>query len=252
LLQLPLLSQYTYHPATDQTYYAYTLLEYMSPETGETLQNTCEKQRSDPAQRRGLFRGMTKTVLSLASIPQPKIGSFQFNYDGTITLSNRALSCSIAILENDGAKRVMQKNDTYNCTDSFVSDMIAFHDNRFLNQPNAINNENDCRGQMTVKALLRVISPRIIQRGYCCGPFLLQLTDFNQGYIFVDRDWNITCFIDLEWICALPVKMFNVPYWLTRCAIDEIQGSHYNEYDEVRQEFICILEHNCHAQYFSV
>ncbi|KPM34278.1 hypothetical protein AK830_g12290 [Neonectria ditissima] len=242
LLQRPLLSQYTYNPADEIFTSAYTLLEYIGPETGEMLQNTWEKHRGDPTKREKLFCGMAKIILSLARIPQSKIGSFQFNHNSTITLSNRALSCSIAILENEGAERILKKSDTHASTDAFLSDMITFHDQRFLRQPNAINSEDDCRGQIAVKALLRIMSPRHIQPDYRYGPFLLQLTDFNQGNIFVDKDWNITCMIDLEWICALPVEMLNVPYWLTGCTLDEITGPKYTEYDEVRQDFIRILE----------
>ncbi|KPM44968.1 hypothetical protein AK830_g1608 [Neonectria ditissima] len=64
--------------------------------------------------------------------------------------------------------------------------------------------------------------------------------------IFVDEDWNVKCLIDLEWICALPVEMLDVPYWLTGCSIEEICGEEYNTYDKVRQEFMDVLEKEEH------
>ncbi|KAJ0127283.1 Uncharacterized protein HZ326_29615 [Fusarium oxysporum f. sp. albedinis] len=55
----------------------------------------------------------------------------------------------------------------------------------------------------------------------------LQFTDLHASNIFVDEEWNVTCFVDLEWISALPVEMLAVPYWLTGCKIDEIEGGLY-------------------------
>ncbi|KAL2258090.1 hypothetical protein VTK26DRAFT_8735 [Humicola hyalothermophila] len=136
----------------------------------------------------------------------------------------------------------MPSSDTYKCTDAFVTDMITFHDRRFLSQPNAVNSETDCRGQMAVKTLLRVFSHRYIKQEYRYGPFPLQLTDLHASSIFVDGDWNVTCLIDLEWLCALPRDMLSVPYWLTGNSIDEIQGDRYDEFDSVRREFMQVLQ----------
>ena len=222
------------------------LLEYIGSDTGKMLSNTMNKNRADPERRQRLFHGLSRIMLSLARIPQSRIGSFRFNNNGTVALENRYLCCTLAILENDGAPRSIQRNDLYSCTDSFASDMVTFHDGRFLAQPNATFSENDCRGQMAVMSLLRAISHRYIKRDYRTGPYLLNLTDVNPSNIFVDNDWNITCLIDLEWICAAPAEMLNVPYWLTGCSIDEIVGEELVAYDKVRQEFMGILEKEEH------
>ncbi|KAE8356063.1 hypothetical protein BDV28DRAFT_7353 [Aspergillus coremiiformis] len=240
--RLPLLSPYIPHSPNHQVPFAYMLLEYLGPEIGQMLSNTFDLHREDEAQRQRLFRGISRILLSLARIPQPQIGSFQFNNNGTVTLTNRPLSCSMMILENDGATRTMKQNDTFSCTDAFVSEMLTFHDHRFLSQPNAVYSEQDCRGQMAVKALLRVLSPDFIRRELRNGPFLLQLTDFHASNLLVDKHWNITGLIDLEWICALPPEMLGVPYWLTGCAIDGIEGQNLDQFDQVRQEFIHIFK----------
>jgi hypothetical protein len=146
------------------------------------------------------------------------------------------------ILENEGTPRTIQRDDTYTCTEPFVSDMITFHDNRLLSNPNAVYDAEDCRGQMAQRTLLRALSHHYIRREQRNGPFLLQLTDFHASNIFVDEEWNITCLIDLEWICALPVEMLAVPYWLTGCGIDEIEEGRFDEFNKVRQEFMHILE----------
>ena len=113
---------------------------------------------------RNLFRGIARLILSVSRVPLPRIGSFEFQHDGTISLTNRPLSCGMTILENDGAPRVMQRNDTYTCVEPYVSDMLTFHGGRFHAQPNAANHERDCRFQMAVQALLRASSFRYYDR----------------------------------------------------------------------------------------
>ncbi|KAG5938247.1 hypothetical protein E4U53_008048 [Claviceps sorghi] len=242
LFRLPLLSNFISCSPSRVLPSAYMILEYLGPETGEMLSNSFDAQRDDEAQRRRLFRSMSRILLSLARIPQVRIGSFQFHDNGTITLTNRPLSCSMMILENEGATRTMPRNTTFTCTDAYVSDAITFHDHRFLSQPNAVFDEGDCRGQMAVKTLLRVLSHQHITRELRNGPFPLQLTDFHASNILVDKHWNITGLIDLEWICALPPEMLDVPYWLTGCGIDEIKGNKFDPFDRVRQEFMQIFK----------
>ncbi|KAI1293136.1 hypothetical protein F5Y03DRAFT_374772 [Xylaria venustula] len=216
------------------------VLEYLGPETGQMLSDTFRMHRGDEARRQKLYRGISRIILSLARVPQARIGSFQLNDSGSVTLSNRPLTYSMMILENDGATRTIPRNDTIHCTDAFVSDMLTFHDHRFLSQPNAVNDESDCRTQMAVKTLLRVVAHNYIKPEPRNGPFILQHTDLHASNILVDKDWNVTGLIDLEWICALPAEKLAVPYWLTGCAIDDIEGEKLYQFDLVRQEFMHI------------
>jgi hypothetical protein len=117
---------YTAHPTSQRLPTAYMLLEYIGPSTGQMLSRTWEKHRNDPFWRQKLFRGIARLILSLACIPQPRIGSFQFHSDG-VTLTNRPLPCSVIILENDGAPRTIQRNETYTCTEPFVVDEKKQH-----------------------------------------------------------------------------------------------------------------------------
>lgn len=166
------LSRYTSSTNHHSVPFAYLVLEHTGAESGQLLSNTWARHRDNAARRQRLFRGMSKIMLSLARLPQMQIGSFQFNSDdGTIALRNQPLTCSMVLLENDGAPRTMQRSDTYTCTSAFVADMITVHDQRFLSQPNALNSEIDCRGQMAVKTLLRVFSYRYIKRQHRQGPF---------------------------------------------------------------------------------
>jgi len=159
-------------------------VEYIGPETGEMLSDTWDQLRQDPFRRQNLFRSMARIILSLARVPQPRIGSFKFHNNGIITLTNRPLPCSMIILENDGAPRTISRNETYTCTEPFVADMLTFHDNFFLSNPRAVSSMGDCLGQMASQTLLRTISHHYIQRETRNGPFRLQLTDIPCGSPF--------------------------------------------------------------------
>jgi hypothetical protein len=181
-------------------------------------------------------------MLSLARIPQPRIGSFQFHTDCTIRLTNRPLTCTTIILENEGTPRTMQPSDTYTSTESFVSDIITMHDQRFLSNPNAAYDESDCRAEMASRSAIRALSHHYITRKARNGPCVLQVTDFHRSNMFVDDEWNITCLLDLEWVCALPADMLDVPYWLTGRAINKLHGDALQEFDVIRQEFMGLFE----------
>ncbi|KAF4629963.1 hypothetical protein G7Y89_g8178 [Cudoniella acicularis] len=157
-LQYPYLSQYAFSPTCLRLPTAYMLLEHIGPDIGEELADIWKEHRKDSMRRQNLFRGMARVMLSLARIPQPRIGSFEFHYNGTITLTNRPLPCSVIILENDGAPRTISRNETYTSTEPFVTDMFKFYNDFFLASPNAVSSMGDCLGQMAAKTLLRAIS----------------------------------------------------------------------------------------------
>ncbi|CAM1502555.1 Fc.00g045390.m01.CDS01 [Cosmosporella sp. VM-42] len=243
LLRYPLLSSYTRNTSAPAVGTAYMLLEYVGPETGKMLSLTWAHHMHDAVRRARLFRGMARIMLSLARLPQPHIGSFRFNTsDCTVTLSNRPLTCTMMLFENSGTPRTVQPRQLYQSTDSFASDMLTLHDTHLLHDPHAVRNEGDAQERMTIRTFLRAVMHFFILPDRRSGPFLLQLTDFHQSNIFVDDDWNITCLIDLEWVCALPVEMLSVPYWLTNCSIDGIIDEEYGPFDEARQAFLTIMD----------
>jgi hypothetical protein len=217
------------------------LLEYIVPETGKMLSDVWDDRRDDPAHRRTLFAGIAHIILSLARVPQPKIGAFRFHDDCTISLSNRPLTCTVMMLENEGARRTIEQDETYSCTDAFVANMLTLHDNYFVANPSAVANEEDCHNQMAIRMLLWALSHKFINRKRSNGPFCLQITDFNTSNILVNDDTSVKCLLDLEWICALPSEMLAFPYRLTEYAIDEIH-EHLPAFDSYRQEFMLQFE----------
>lgn len=68
----------------------------------------------------------------------------------------------------------------------------------------------------------------------------MSFTDFNQSNFLVDEAWSVTCVLDLEWMCLLPIEMCGIPSWLTNKAVDKIAETP-EEFDQVRQELVSTL-----------
>lgn len=224
---------------------AYMLLEYIQPETGEPLMYTSAEHMNDSDKQKRLYKGMTRIMLSLAKLPQPHIGSFRFDPDdATVSLCARPLTCTIMLFEHGDTPRTIPSSRVYNNTDSFVSDMLTMYDTQLLHNPHAAGDANDAKERMAMRAMIRSVAHQYIAPELRNCPFLLQLTDFHQSNIMVDKDWNVTCLIDLEWISALPAESLSVPYWLTGCSIDTIIDDAYPVFDEARKLSLQTMEEN--------
>ncbi|OBT48362.1 hypothetical protein VE00_01149 [Pseudogymnoascus sp. WSF 3629] len=197
-----------------------------------------EKQH-DSSLQTNLFQDLSRIILSISRITLPRIGSFVIDNDGVLSLTNRLLSIEIQTLENEEIPTNIRRDYTYTTVDSYIVDVLAFHDNRLRSQPNAINDIDDSVSQMSALGAMRTIMPLFLRRELRRGPFVFTLTDLHQSNIFVDKDWHITSLVDLEWGCSRPIEMVEPPYWLTNKGVDQILP---DEYNKVRVEFMSILE----------
>ncbi|KAF1913519.1 hypothetical protein BDU57DRAFT_313769 [Ampelomyces quisqualis] len=238
---LPVPSQYICHPSPRSLNTGYLLLQRIDASDGQMLSTSWTEHMGDRVRRANLFRGLARITLSLARVPLPRIGSFTFRNDGTIALSNRPLTSTLAVLESYGTPRAIEQNTTYASVEPYISDLHAYHDRRFLNQPNAVHDHLDGQRQMAQKVLLRAIGHHFLPRDLRNGPYALRLTDLHQSNIFVDEMWNVTYLIDLEWVCSLPMDMAGAPYWLTGLGVDEIHGDQLETYDRLRQEYLHVF-----------
>lgn len=203
------------------------------------LSDTWTDSQHDIKLRTNLYFGLSRILLSISRIPIPRIGSFIIDNKGFLVLENRPLSIEIQQLENEKIPTGISRDYTYSTVDSYVTDVLTLHDNRFRYQPNAVNNIGDCVFQLSSLSAMRTISKSFFQRKFRRGPFVFSLTDVHQSNIFVDADWNITCLLDLEWACSLPIEMIRPPHWLTNGGVDELIPS---EYDKLRTEFMDALK----------
>ncbi|KFZ06251.1 hypothetical protein V501_07595 [Pseudogymnoascus sp. VKM F-4519 (FW-2642)] len=216
----------------------YLLIEHIEESQGEMLSNSWKEKRDDIGLRNTLFRDLSRIMLSIARAPLPKIGSFIIDRDGFLRLANRPVSVEIFELENEEIPTDIPRDCTYFTADSYAMSIIGIHDNRLRHQPNAIKGAGDYIYQASALTAMRTVLPSFFKQECRHGPFLFTLTDLHQSNIFVDKNWNITSLVDLEWASTRPVEMFRTPTWLTSKACDEIAEEGHEEYDKVRAEFM--------------
>ncbi|OTB18818.1 hypothetical protein K445DRAFT_8841 [Daldinia sp. EC12] len=211
---------------------------------GRTLAYSWEKHRHDKAYRQKLFRGLARICVSMNRIPMPRIGSLIFDSMGVVSLSNRPLNMYFHIFENEGVPSGIPRQRTYSSIEPYISDWLAFHDNKLLYQPNAIHSQRDGEMQLAALTALRATMHRFIRTEHRDGPFYYTLTDLHQSNIFVDEEWNIQTVIDLEWAYSHPLEMQLPPYWLTSKPVDAFNdaesvselGALFNEYFDIYEE----------------
>ncbi|KAG6007740.1 hypothetical protein E4U21_005579 [Claviceps maximensis] len=237
-----ILSHYVSHPSQHRFSTAYMVLEDVSTDGSRTLYETWEKYGDDVRRRQNFFGDYAKTIISLARVPQPRIGSFRFHADGTITLSNRPLTTALAILENDGSPPCISRDRTYTSTESYVSDMLSFHAGRLSTHPNVAMDGDDLRTEMAGQVGFRSVARDFFHPDRREGPFVLQLDDFHISNIFVDDNWHIRSLVDLEWVNALPVENMAAPYWLVKGDIASFSGEQLDLFKKKRLEYMEIFQ----------
>ncbi|KAF6787339.1 aminoglycoside phosphotransferase [Colletotrichum sojae] len=235
-------SLYAPHPSGSRLSTSYMVLEDVAFKDSQMLSNSWQTHRGDPMRRRNLYAGIARIMLSLARVPQPRIGSFRFHDDGTVTLSNRPLTCAMMILENDGAPRAIPPGRTYATAAAYASELMALQDGRLATHPNAVFDAESCRAEMACRVTFRAAAHHFIDAARCEGPFRLRMDDLHPSNIFVDDAWNVKSLVDLEWIAAQPADMLAAPYWLTGCDPGELEGQALTRFDGVRREFMQVFE----------
>lgn len=216
-------------------------MDWIEHDSIQMLSTTFSKPHT-ATQTENLYRSMSRIMISLAKVPQPRIGSWTIDDGGQISLTNRPMLCHLNQLENWSIPSGIPRNKTYTSADSFYLDILAGHDNRLRYQGNATFSENDARAQATDLVLMRSLLHQFTNRHLCDGPFVMQLTDMHSSNILVDEDWNIKYVIDLEWACSLPLDALHPPFWLTGEAVDQLHGDNYDSFEEQYSKFVGVLQ----------
>ncbi|KAL4942080.1 hypothetical protein BDV06DRAFT_222499 [Aspergillus oleicola] len=225
--------------------HGYTLIDWIENKDEQVLSNVFREPHTEE-QTQNLYRGMAKIIVSIAKVPQPRIGSWTISNDGRLSLSNRPLFCHLQELENLNIPSGVARDTTYTSADSFCLDLLDGHDNRLRYQGNAAFDEKDARRQAVDLVFMRSALSQFTDRSVRDGPFVMHLTDMHISNIFVDKDWNVKHIIDLEWACSLPLEHLLVPGWLTGKGVDQLTGMEYEKFekhyrlfsDAIRQEEI--------------
>ena len=188
-------------------------------------------------------------MLDLAGHPVTKIGSFTIHDSGKMSLSNRPLTLQLPLLESDGIPTRILRDRTYSTTDTYIRDLLHCHDMKLRYQPNAIRDKDDAEGQMAVLTIMRALPSSFTLDRLRHGPFCHVWTDPHASNMCVNRNYEITCLFDLEWISILPMEALSPPFWLSGYAVDELNGERKKLYDDVCAEFVEILEQEDKGQH---
>ncbi|KAL2838529.1 hypothetical protein BJY01DRAFT_258009 [Aspergillus pseudoustus] len=213
------------------TGHGYMLIDWIDNKDEQVLSNVFRTPHTDD-QTQNLYQSMAKIIVSLARIPQPRIGSWTISDDGRLSLSNRPLLCHFQQLENLNIASGVARGTTYTSADTFCLDLLDGHDNRLRYQANAAFDENDARNQAVDLVFMRSTLSQFTDRSLRDGPFVMNLTDMHISNIFVDKDWNIKHIIDLEWACSLPLEHALIPEWLTDKGVDQLVDLEYEKFEK--------------------
>ncbi|KAF7506641.1 hypothetical protein GJ744_011573 [Endocarpon pusillum] len=106
-------------------------------------------------------------------MPHPQIGSSTIEHQGFISLSDRPLTLRLHWLENECITTDIDRQTTYSTVESYVLDLLLYHDICLIHQLNSINDVADGRKHMAAIALMRsVLRQFIVSRR---GPFIFTL-----------------------------------------------------------------------------
>lgn len=237
---------YARHQSTDSIFTdrlfenGYLLIEFIDESRGMMLSNSLPDGRHHQKPRAIPFRDLSRIFLNITRTSIPRIASFIIDRNGFLRLANRPFSIEIHQLENERIPTDIPRDYAYSTVDSYIVDILVFHDNRFRYQPNVVSNLGDCTYQLSVLPAMRTIFQSIFSRLFRRDLFVFALTDLHQTSIFVDSEWHITCLVDLEWACTQPVEMFRPPSWLTNMGVDQLDQ---DEYYTVLMESMATEEH---------
>lgn len=235
-LRFPVPGRYVGRGRLDTLRTGYIIISFVT--NGKMLSDSWGKLRYDKTRRSNLFRGLAQIIISLNKSSLPRIGSLTLDNRGVSTLTNRPLTLRLQSLENEGIPTKISRNATYTTVSTYLLDLLECHDNRIHYQPNSIHDTNDGQQQLAALTTMRAVLHHFTRGEYQHGPFVFTLTDLHQSNIFVDDDWHITCLIDLEWACSLPIEMQCPPYWLSGRAVDDIEhGEHLDTFRQMIDEF---------------
>lgn len=207
------------------------------------LSESWEALRHDKNRRPNLFHSQAQIMLSLNKLPLPRIGSFTMNNQGIITLTNRPLTLRLQSLENEDIPATIHRNSIYSAVDLYLLDLLIYHNNRIYHQPNSVHDREDGEQQLAALTIMRAVLHHFTDRSYRHGPFFFTLTDNHPSNIFIDDDWHVTCMIDLEWACSLPVELQYPPYWISGRLLDDIEhGEALENFGQIITEFFDAFE----------
>lgn len=212
----------------------------ISDAQGKSVESSWDENRATAAYRHNLFRDLARVQLSLGAIHFPAIGSPSLQPDASVALTNRPLNPYILEAEREGVFSGIPRNRTYTTTESYVADLLSFHDKWLAHKDNFIASLEYGRRQLAALVILRSTAHLFTNQEFRNGPFQLTLTELHMPNIFTDDTGRITTIIDIG-AAALPREMVPAPRW-TILDVDEFccdSGQTMND-EQLLNEYLAI------------
>jgi hypothetical protein len=93
------------------------VIDYIGNSDIQMLLETWDKDRYYQDKRTNLFKGLSRIMHSLMSLP--RIGSWILDSNGALRLSNRPLTLRLHLLENGGIPTNISRNLTFSAADAY-------------------------------------------------------------------------------------------------------------------------------------
>ena len=213
-------------------------MDFVEDEETQLLSKSWSIRDEDRQRGANFYKDLARTMLVMSRVHMPRIGSVRVDEESALTLPNQPLTFRLHQLKNRGILTGISKDKTHSLSQAYYSDLLSCHDSRLRNQANAIRDRSDGETQLAALSTMHALLLQVVDRGLLNGPFVFHLTDVHPNNVYVDSDWHIRYFIDLEWACTRPKESILPPVWLTSRKVDELPPGPYLEaYRNALEEF---------------
>lgn len=231
-----LMSPYYPHECGNKLPTGYVVTEFVETPDSCNLSDIWHEISEDPINQIKISHSISKMMLSVASEPKKRIGCFIVNNNCIVTLNNRPVLHTTSVFQRKAVSPTDPGDRTFTSTKEFVEKMLQVKDLGLVQQPNGCATEKQCRDQMAFRVILRSLKDNFLKRDLGDGLFIPQLADLDVRHLRVDSNLNITCLLDIESLCVLPVETFQEPHWLLGVHVKDAEDTY--KYSDARKFFM--------------
>ncbi|KAH6973810.1 hypothetical protein BKA56DRAFT_491328 [Ilyonectria sp. MPI-CAGE-AT-0026] len=231
-----LMSPYYPHECGNKLPAGYVVMELVETPGTCNLADVWEQIADDPIHQIKISHSISKLMLTVARQPKNRIGCFIVNNNCVVTLNSRPVMHTTSIFQRKMVSPTRPGDGPFTTTEEFVEKMLQVKDLGLVQQPNGCATEQECRSQMAYRVILRSLKDNFLKHDLDDGLFIPQLADLDFRHLRVDKNLNITCLLDIESLCVLPVETFQEPHWLLGLHVQDAENTY--QYSNARRFFM--------------
>ncbi|KAH7019761.1 hypothetical protein EDB80DRAFT_207256 [Ilyonectria destructans] len=231
-----LMSPFYPHECGNKLPTGYVVTELVETPDSCNLSEIWDQISDDPINQIKISHSISKLMLAVASEPKKRIGCFIVNNNCIVTLNNRPILHTTSVFQRKTVSPTSPGDRTFTSTKEFIEKMLQVKDLGLVQQPNGCATEQQCRDQMAFRVILRSLKDNFLKRDLGDGLFIPQLADLDLQHLRVDKNLNITCLLDIESLCVLPVETFQEPHWLLGVHVQDAENTY--KYSDARKFFM--------------